>query len=148
MFLATRLLVRSSGPLASILVKELADLLQLRWDDALASIPDVVDCAIESGRAPPFVAAELIATICAARADAEVLALGLADMVLVQNLKWPKPVPLLLPERFGPAFGTIGGRGRIRPGEPAYTKAICLAVVGAWRRRYVRVPTSIAALHG
>nr|WP_234889339.1 DUF1403 family protein [Agrobacterium vitis] len=41
----------------------------------------------------------------------------------------PKPVPLLLPERFGPAFRTIGGgRGRVRPGEPAYPKAICPAL--------------------
>jgi 3-methyladenine DNA glycosylase/8-oxoguanine DNA glycosylase len=38
-------------------------------------------------------------------------------------------VPLLLPERFGSAFRTIGGRGRVRPGEPAYPKAICLALV-------------------
>lgn len=129
-FLATRLLVRRSGPIGSLVVKELADLLQLRWDDALASIPDVVDSAVQSTRAAPFVAADLIATICAARADAEVLALGLADMVLAQKLEWPKPVPLLLPERFGPAFRTIGGRGRVRPGEPAYPKAICLAIVG------------------
>lgn len=129
-FLATRLLVRRSGPIGSLVVKELADLLQLRWDDALASIPDVVDSAVQSTRAAPFVAADVIATICAARADAEVLALGLADMVLAQKLEWPKPVPLLLPERFGPAFRTIGGRGRVRPGEPAYPKAICLAIVG------------------
>ncbi|MUZ75597.1 DUF1403 family protein [Agrobacterium vitis] len=40
-----------------------------------------------------------------------------------------QPVPLLLPERFGAAFRTIGGRGRVRPGEPAYPKAICLALV-------------------
>lgn len=49
--------------------------------------------------------------------------------MLAQKLNWPKPVPLLLPERFGPAFRTIGGRGRVRPGEPAYPKAICLALV-------------------
>jgi hypothetical protein len=60
-----------------------------------------------------------MATICAARPDAEVLALGLADMVLAQTLNWPKPVPLLLPGRLGPAFRTIGGRARVRPGEPA-----------------------------
>ena len=57
------------------------------------------------------------------------LALGLADVVLAHKLNWPKPVPLLLPERFGPAFRTIGGRGRVQPGEPTYPKAICLALV-------------------
>lgn len=130
LFLATRLLARRAGAPGSQWVKEFADLMQVRWDDGLASIPDMVDSAIQSRRAPPFVAADLMATICAARPDAEVLALGLADMVLAQTLNWPKPVPLLLPERFGPAFRTIGGRGRVRPGEPAYPKAICLAVIG------------------
>jgi hypothetical protein len=57
------------------------------------------------------------------------MALGLADTVLADKLKWSKAVPLLLPERFGSAFRTIGGRGRVRPGEPAYPKAICLALV-------------------
>lgn len=57
------------------------------------------------------------------------MALALAEAVLAQKLKWPKPVPLLLPERFGSAFRTIGGRGRVRPSEPAYPKAICLALV-------------------
>jgi hypothetical protein len=33
------------------------------------------------------------------------------------------------PERFGSSSRTIGGRGRVRPGEPAYPKAICLALV-------------------
>lgn len=59
------------------------------------------------------------------------MALGLADIVLSQKLNWPRLVPLLLPERYGPAFRTIGGRGRVRPGELAYPKAICLALVGA-----------------
>jgi hypothetical protein len=36
---------------------------------------------------------------------------------------------MLLPERFGLAFRTIGGRGRVRPGEPTYSKSICLALV-------------------
>jgi hypothetical protein len=53
----------------------------------------------------------------------------MAEAVLAHKLKWPKPVPLLLPERYGPAFRTIGGRGRIRPGEAGYPKAICLALV-------------------
>lgn len=129
LFLATRMLTRRSGPVTTSFVKDIADLFGLRWDDSLASTPDLIDSAVQSGRAAPFVAADLIAAICAARPDAEVLALGLADLILAYKLSWPKPVPLLLPERFGPAFRTIGGRGRVRPGEPAYPKAICLALV-------------------
>lgn len=101
----------------------------MNCDDSLASIPDIVDSANQSGRAAPFAVADLIAAISAVRPDAEVLALGLAEVVLAQKLNWPRPVPLLLPERFGPAFRTIGGRGRVRPGEPAYPKAICLALI-------------------
>ena len=130
LFLATRMLTRRSGTVTSPLVKELADLFALRRDDGLAAIPDLVDTAVQSGRAAPFAVADLITAIFAVRPDAEVLALGLADAVMAQKLNWSKPVPLLLPERFGPAFHTLGGRGRVRPGEPAYPKAICLAFVG------------------
>ncbi|WP_080705475.1 DUF1403 family protein [Rhizobium rhizogenes] len=129
LFLATRSLTRRSGTPGSPFVKELADLMDLRWDDGLASILDTVDSAIQSGRAAPFAVADLITGIFAVRPDAEVLALGLADVVLSQKLKWPRPVPLLLSERYGAAFRTIGGRGRVRPGDPAYPRAVCLALV-------------------
>jgi hypothetical protein len=130
LFLATRMLTRRSGFITTAFVQELADLFALRWDDGLASIPDQIDTAIQSGRAAPFGVADLIAAISVVHPDAEVLALGLADVVLAQKLKWSKPVPLLLAQRYGPAFRTIGGRGRVRPGEPAYPKAICLALAG------------------
>lgn len=129
LFLATRLLARRTATITTSFVQELCALLGIGWDDGLASVPDLIDSAIQSGRAAPFVAADLIAAICEARPDAEVLTLGLADVVLAQKLNWPRPVPLLLPERFGPAFRTIGGRGRVLPGEPAFPKAICLALV-------------------
>lgn len=99
LFLATRMLTRRSGTIATPLVKELCALLGIRGDDALASVPDLIDSAIQSGRAAPFVAADLIPVICAARPDTKVLALGLADVVMAHKLKWPRPVPLLLPER-------------------------------------------------
>ncbi|KEA04509.1 DUF1403 family protein (plasmid) [Agrobacterium fabrum] len=129
LFLAIRLLMRQSGTITTPLVKELCALLGIRSDNALASVPDLVDTAIQSGRAAPLALADLISAITTARPDAEVLAVGLADVVLSRKLSWPKPVPLLLPERYGPAFRTIGGRGRVRPDEPAYPKAICLALV-------------------
>ena len=128
LFLATRMLTRRSGPITTSFVKEIADLFGLRWDDSLASIPELIDTSVQSGRAAPFVVSDLITMISAVSPDAEVMALGLAEVVLAQRLSWPRPVPLLLPERFGPAFRTIGGRGRVRPGEPAYPKAICLAL--------------------
>lgn len=129
LFLATRMLTRRSGTVGTVFVKELAVLLGIRWDDGLASIPDMVDSAIQSGRAVPFAVADLVTAVFAARPDAEMLALGLAEAVLAHRLNWSKPVPLLLSERFGSAFRTIGGRGRVRPGELAYPKAICLALV-------------------
>ena len=129
LFLATRMLSRRIGMPGTSFTKELATLLSIRWDDDLALVPDLVDSAIQSGRSAPFAVADLIMAISAARPDAEVLALGLGEMVLAQKLNWSQPVPLLLPERFGPAFRTIGGRGRVKPGESAYSKAICMAIV-------------------
>ncbi|CAD0217230.1 hypothetical protein AGTUEHA105_LOCUS5159 [Agrobacterium tumefaciens] len=129
LFLATRKLARRSGAINTSFVKQIADLLALRWDDGLAAIPDLTDTAIQSGRAAPFAVADLISAISAVRPDAEVLGLVLGEAVLAHKLSWLKPVPLLLPERYGPAFRSIGGRGRVHPGEPAYQKAICLAVV-------------------
>lgn len=129
LFLATRMMARQSGTVTTPFVKELVALLGMNWDDSLVSIPEIVDSANQSGRAAPFAVADLITAISAVRPDVEVLALGLAELVLAHKLNWPKPVPLLLPERFGPAFRTIGGRGRVRSGEPAYPRAICLALV-------------------
>lgn len=128
LFMATRLLTRRSQMPGTSFVEEVATLFSIRWDDNLASVTDLIDTAVQARRAAPLAISDLITAISAFRPDAEVLALGLAELVLAQKLNWPKPVPLLLPERFGPAFRTIGGRGRVRPGEPAYPKAICLAM--------------------
>lgn len=128
-FSATRMLTRRAGSITTPLVKELVALLGMRWNDSLASIPDMVDSANQSGRAAPFAVADLITAISAVRPDTEALALTLAEVVLAHKLQWPKAVPLLVPERFGAAFRTIGRRGRVRPGESAYPKAICLALV-------------------
>jgi len=129
LFLTTRMMTRRSEPITTSFLKEVADLFSLGWDDNVASVPDLVDTATQSGQAAPLAMAALISAITTVRPDAEVLALGLAEIVLVHKLKWPKPLSLLLPERYGPAFRTLGGRGRVRPGEPSYPKAICLALV-------------------
>ena len=131
LFLATRMLARRTAMPGTAFVRELVELLSIRWDTELSSIADLADVAIQSGRAAPIAIADLVSAIMALRPDAEVLALALADIVLAQKLRWARPVPLLLPVRFGSAVRTIGGRGRVRPGEPAYPKAICLALVSS-----------------
>ncbi|MDR6820208.1 hypothetical protein J2X76_005405 [Neorhizobium sp. 2083] len=87
LFFATRMLTRRRGTVPTPVVKELADLFGIRWDDGLAPVPDVVDTVIQSGRAAPFAVADLITAISAVRPDAEAMALGLAEVVLAQKLK-------------------------------------------------------------
>ncbi|MBU4529377.1 MAG: DUF1403 family protein [Desulfomicrobium sp.] len=126
-----RFSVRKPG-FSSKHVGELAELLGLAWDEPLAaSTATAADEALQSSRPAPFAAAELVTEICASRPDAEPLAWALADILIAEKLKWSFPVPLLMAERFGPAFRTIGGRGRLRPGEVAFATAICLALVDA-----------------
>ena len=111
-------------------VGELAELLGLAWDEPLAaSTATAADEALQSNRSAPFAAAELVTTICGSRPDAEPLAWALADGLIAKQLNWSFPLPLLMSERYGSAFRTIGGRGRVRPGEPAFAGALCLALV-------------------
>ncbi|WEX91384.1 DUF1403 family protein (plasmid) [Sinorhizobium garamanticum] len=128
-FLAYRRLSGRKPGISSKGVAELADLLGLSWDDRLAAAVDHADNARQSGRAAPFAAADLVSAIHAARPDAEPLAWALADALVASMLKWPAPVPLLMGERYGPAFRTIGARGRVHPGEVAFPRTVCLALV-------------------
>ncbi|MCQ4634022.1 DUF1403 family protein [Shinella sp. CPCC 100929] len=130
-FLATKRLSTRKPAFSSKAVAELADLLELAWDDRLAAVVDHADDALQSGRPAPLAAADLVSAIYAARPDAESLAWALADMLIATLLTWDFAVPLLMAERYGPAFKTLGGRGRVHPREPAFARAVCLALTEA-----------------
>ena len=112
-------------------VAEVAELLGLVLGDRMAAAVDHADALLQSGRPAPFAAADLVSAIYNERPDAEPLAWALADLLIAALLKWDCAVPLLMAERYGPAFKTLGGRGRVRPGEPAFARAVCLALTEA-----------------
>lgn len=128
-FLAFKRLATRKPVFSSKAVAELAGLLGLAWDDGLATAVDHADDALQSGRPAPFAAADLVTAMHAVRPDAEPLAWALADILVAALLKWDRPVPLLMAERNGAAFRTLGGRGRVRSEEPAFARAVCLALV-------------------
>jgi hypothetical protein len=114
--------------IATSLVTELAELFGLAPDEKLLAFVDHVEAAMQAGRAAPFAAAAFLETTLSERPDAEPLAYALADMVVAGLLRWPFTLPLLMAERHGPAFRAPGGGGRVRPGDPDFPRAICLAL--------------------
>jgi hypothetical protein len=126
--LAFQRLAAKKRTINSKILEDLTGLMGLHRD-GISDIADRFDDAVQSGGVVPFAAADLVANICAARPDAEILAWWLADRLVAEKLGWDCCVPLLIGERYGAAFKTIGGRGRVRPGEPGFARAVCLAQV-------------------
>ncbi|TPK72392.1 DUF1403 family protein [Mesorhizobium sp. B2-3-14] len=114
-------------------LEKIVDQLGLHWDGAsLADLCTAIGEAARSPRPAPFAAAAIAARVVAMRPDAELLAWWLADLVLAQSLHWPRPLPLLMAQVFGPAFRSADARGkRIRPGEEGFEAAICVALAQA-----------------
>ncbi|MDX8449636.1 DUF1403 family protein [Mesorhizobium captivum] len=107
-----------------------AEMLGFAWDDeALAGLCAAIDDQVRAGRPAPFAAAAIAARVVAMRPDAELFGWWLADLVLAQSLRWPRPLPLLMAQAFGPAFRGEAGGKRIRPGEKGFERAVCLALV-------------------
>jgi hypothetical protein len=102
---AWRQLASKRSPLDAGTVKNIVELLGLRWDVAFAALPEQVEALrVDAEQAAPFAAAAIAAKIHAARPDAELLAWWLADWVLAQKLRWPRPVPLLMAQVFTASF--------------------------------------------
>lgn len=110
------------------MIREVADLLAVRWSEALAGVPAVVDDLLQSRRAVPFVIAALVERVVAMRPDAEVLAWWLADWALARLIHLDLPVPFFTQARYGAAFRTTSGNGRLRPGDEGFARAVCLAL--------------------
>ncbi|TPK23939.1 DUF1403 family protein [Mesorhizobium sp. B2-5-9] len=109
---------------------KIVDQLGLHWDRAaLADLCRHVENLVAAQRPAPFAAAAIAARVVALRPDAELFAWWLADLVLARGLRWPRPLPLLMTQAFGPAFRTGAGGKRIRPGEEGFERAVCLALV-------------------
>jgi hypothetical protein len=125
--LAWRRLASRSTTLNEGVVRSIAELLELKWDDALAEVlANAVDLSASS-RPAPVLAAELAAELYRARPDAELLAFWLADAILAEKLRWPVPVPLLMGQINSASFKSGEARRRIRPGGEGWGRAVLLA---------------------
>jgi hypothetical protein len=125
-----RLAARSPG-IDPDTLRASAGLLGLRWSDELARLAGRAEALGRSGAPAPFAAAAIASEVRALRPDAELLGWWLADHVLALRLRWPLPVPLLVAQARSAAFRAEGGRGRIRPGDEGFERAVSVALAQA-----------------
>ncbi|RUZ31836.1 DUF1403 family protein, partial [Mesorhizobium sp. M7A.F.Ca.US.003.02.1.1] len=113
-------------------LEKIVEMLGFHWDgSALAALSTEIENLAAPQRPAPFAAAAIAAHVVAVRPDCELLAWWLADLVLAQSLRWPRPLPLLMALAFAPAFRAEAGGTRLRPGGEAFERALCLALVQA-----------------
>ncbi|MCA0048276.1 DUF1403 family protein [Mesorhizobium sp. B283B1A] len=113
-------------------LEKIVSQLGLHWDRAaLADLCTEIENLAGLQRPAPFAAAAIAAHVVAMRPDAELFSWWLADLVLAQNLSWPRSLPLLIAQAFGPAFRPDAGGKRIRPGDKDFERAVCVALVAA-----------------
>lgn len=129
--LAWRRLASRSTTLDEELVRSIAELLELKWDEALADVVRNAKDLVSSSRPGPVAAAELAAELYRVRPDAELLAFWLADVVLAQKLRWPVPVPLLMGQVNAACFKAGEPRRRIRPGGEGWGRVVLVAYAQA-----------------
>ena len=104
--------------------------LQARLDPGRAGDLAIALKEIGARRGPaPVLAAAAAEAVVKARADAEPLALWVADAALASALNWPLPLSLLAGELF--ARRSAGEGWRPRPGEAGWTKLVALAYARA-----------------
>jgi hypothetical protein len=129
--LAWRRLAGRSKNLDEEAVRPVAELLDLKWDDALSEVIARTEEVASSLRPAPVVAAEYAAAVYRARPDAELLAFWAADALLAQKLRWSMPVPLLIGQFDTEVFKSGVPRRRVRPGEEVWNRAVLLAYAQA-----------------
>ncbi|RWI86363.1 MAG: DUF1403 family protein [Mesorhizobium sp.] len=113
-------------------LEKIVEMLGLHWDGAsLAELCTEIEKRSGAQRSAPFAAAAIATHVVAVRPDAELFAWWLADLVLAQRLRWPRPLPLLMAQAFGPSFRGEAGGKRIRPGEKDFERAVCIALAQA-----------------
>ncbi len=106
-----------------------ADLHAPLGPEKAAELAAAVRETVTGDRPAPVVAAAAAAAVVALRADAEPLAIWVADAALASALGWPTPLPLLANELF--ARRATGEGRRPRPGEAGWMKLVALAYARA-----------------
>jgi hypothetical protein len=109
-------------------LRVVVELLGLRWSEDLAALLDDSAELVRSGQPAPLVAAAIVTAVQKRRSDAGLLGWWLADQALARRMRWPVAVPLLAMQARGPAFRSPSDRGRVRPGEEGFVRAVCVAL--------------------